>query len=133
MPDMNYRRAYFGLITGQVLEISLYVGLGLVLVLTLLMDRPFCRYVCGFGALFGLLSMARVFTVKRDAGKCANCSQCDDACAMGIKVSKQENVRSPHCINCLKCTSSCPVPEALTFGPALPRLKDFIPEKRKTA
>ncbi len=131
--NINYRRAYFSLITGQVLEMSLYIGLGLVLVLSLLMDRPFCRYICGFGALYGLLSMARVLTVKRDTGKCANCQRCDAACAMGIKVSTKKNVRSPHCISCLKCTSSCPVPKALTFGPALPRLKDFIPEKKKTA
>ncbi len=133
LPDMNFRRAYFSLITGQVLEISLYIGLGIFLILSLVTERPFCRYICGFGALFGLLSMARVFTVRRNADKCANCLKCDKACVMGIKVSKQKNIRSPHCINCLNCTSSCPVPAALTFGPALPRLKDFLPEKRKTA
>lgn len=118
------RNAFSGFFSGQIAETAVYVTMGVFFLVSLFVDRPFCRYFCGFGAKYGLMSVMRVFAVKRDGNACAGCGKCDKACIMGIPVSSANAVRHPHCINCFKCVSSCPVPEALTAGFAPPRLSD---------
>lgn len=99
--------------------------LGLVLLLSLFVERPFCKYACPYGALLGVTNLFRVFGIRRNATTCINCSLCDKTCPMNIPVSTSGLVRDHQCISCMKCTSeqACPVPNTvqLRFGTFTPK------------
>lgn len=92
--------------------------LGLVLLGSLFVQRPFCKYACPYGALLGLTNLFRVFGIKRNAKSCIGCKACDKACPMNINVSGTDTVRNHQCISCLECTSeaACPVKETVEMG-----------------
>lgn len=104
---------YFTLFNFWTSEVSLagIIILTLTLVLSLFVERPFCKYACPFGAFQGLYNLIRIFPIKRNAATCINCKACDRACPMNIEVSKAQSVRDHQCISCLECTSevACPV------------------------
>lgn len=78
-----------------------------------------CRFLCPYGALLGLLAFFSPLRVNRDPDNCINCRKCDRQCPGGIKVSKKMTVRSPECIGCLECVAVCPKENCLTIqGPA---------------
>lgn len=87
------------------------VILAVILLASLLVERPFCKYACPYGAVLGLTNLFRVFGIRRSAPTCINCKACDRSCPMNIQVSTAGNVRDHQCISCLKCTSeaTCPV------------------------
>lgn len=91
--------------------------LGLTLGLSLLVERPWCKYACPYGAILGLTNKISVFKIKRTASTCINCHACDQSCPMNIEVSKKEVVKDAQCIRCYACTSeiSCPVPNTVTM------------------
>ena len=98
-----------------VISASLFVMVSF-LIISLVFERPFCNYLCIDGTKFGITSLTRVFTVKRNEKTCINCQKCDKVCPMNISVSKNNNIRNPQCINCFECLSSCPVEKTLSYG-----------------
>ncbi|MEG0323209.1 MAG: 4Fe-4S binding protein [Raoultibacter sp.] len=98
------------------------VFLAIVVVASLFIERPFCKYVCPFGAMLGLVSLVSIFRPRRNAATCIGCKKCDHACPMNITVSETTAVRDHQCISCYRCTSDdvCPVPNTVTL--ATPRL-----------
>lgn len=101
-------------------ELSL-IGLGilvLTLVLSLFVERPWCKYVCPYGALLGITNLFRIFKIKRNSTSCTSCELCDNACPMNIKVSNSVSVRNHQCISCLVCTSeeACPIDNTVEFS-----------------
>ena len=125
------RIAFSGFFAGKTGTTVAYAALGAVLLLSLVMDRPFCRYLCLNGALHGLMTMLRIFTIKRDGGTCVGCGKCDRACPMGVEVSIANTIRDPHCINCFSCVSSCSAKGSLAVGFALPSKEDVRCLKKK--
>lgn len=111
-------QSFMGLIAGNTAYVTAaaWTLLGFFLVSSLLMDRPFCRYFCTEGARYGLLSMARIFSIRRRKSKCINCAVCDKKCPTQVKISTKSHVRNPQCVNCMECISSCPVDGALSYG-----------------
>lgn len=109
--------ALFNFWTGEV-AVSGFIVLGLVLVLSLFTERPFCKYACPYGAFLGLTNLLRIFPIRREESTCINCSACDRACPMNIEVSKAEAVRDHQCISCLACTSeeACPIKHTVYSG-----------------
>jgi polyferredoxin len=111
-------RSFSGLIAGHTAYVawSAWALMAAFLALSLIMDRPFCRYFCLEGAQYGLLSIARFLSVKRNAQACVSCGECDRACPMGVRVSAYSHVRSPACVNCLECLSACPKQGCLSYS-----------------
>lgn len=128
---LEARRTFISATMGEVAETAAYAVLGVLLALSLFVDRPYCRFLCGFGAVAGLASMARLFGIKRDGGKCTGCGRCDTACMMGVEVSRAHNVRDPNCINCGKCLAACRVDGALRTGLTIPCKADAAALKDK--
>jgi len=103
--------ALFNFWTGEV-AVTAFIALGAVILLSLIIERPFCKYACPYGAILGLFNLFRIFGIRRNPVTCIDCKACDRACPMNITVSTAGRVRHHQCISCLKCTSeqACPVP-----------------------
>lgn len=81
---------------------------------TLLWRNAWCRWLCPYGALLGLLSLACPTRVERNEESCTHCRRCSRACPSGIAVHEKTRVRTPECLGCARCVDACP--EAKTLG-----------------
>lgn len=93
------------------------VILGVSLVGSLVYERFFCKYLCPMGAFLGLAGKLSFFKVRRNAETCIDCTACDKACPVNIKVSEADVVTSAECISCNECVNSCPVKDTLVVAP----------------
>jgi polyferredoxin len=84
-----------------------------LLLLSLFLRNPFCRFLCPYGALLGVLSRFSPAKVERRESACISCGGCNKACPSHLDVMHKGRVNSEECIGCLRCVSSCPKPEAL--------------------
>jgi len=114
--DYDPYYALFNFWTGEV-AISSLIILGVVILASLFVDRPFCKYACPYGAVLGVFNLFRVFKIKRNISTCIDCGACDRTCPMNIDVSKSGVVRDHQCISCLKCTSedACPLEDTVVM------------------
>ena len=100
-----------------------FLAKGRLILLSLFVKHFWCRYLCPYGALLGLLSLLSPWKVTRDKDLCINCKRCDKVCANQIKVSEGKTIHSPECYGCLDCIAACPQKGALelkTFGKLKP-------------
>lgn len=77
-----------------------------IVLLSILVYRPFCRYLCPLGAIYGLFNPVALYRYKIDAEKCTKCGSCQRACKIDIKTYEKPN--SMDCIRCGACKSACP-------------------------
>lgn len=74
--------------------------------LSVVIYRPFCRYLCPLGAIYGLFHPIAFLRIRVDAQKCTACGACTRACKMGVDVRQAPN--SMECIRCGECVRACP-------------------------
>lgn len=77
-----------------------------IVFLSILVYRPFCRYLCPLGAIYGLFNPVSLYRYRIDETKCTSCGACRKACKIDIKTFKNPN--SIECIRCGDCIKSCP-------------------------
>jgi NosR/NirI family transcriptional regulator, nitrous oxide reductase regulator len=56
---------------------------GCLLLVGVFIGRPYCRYLCPYGAILGLLSKASKWHAKIPPADCIQCRLCEDACPYG--------------------------------------------------
>ena len=78
-----------------------------LLLLSLPVRNPFCRFLCPYGALVGLVSLLSPVKVTREGKTCVACGVCTQVCPSYIPVMAKERVSSPECIGCWRCVSHC--------------------------
>ena len=96
-------------------SLTFYVLLSLS-ALSLVFKNFWCRYLCPYGALLGLLSAFSPFKINRNEDKCTHCGKCTKNCPSLLPVDKKEIIRSPECTGCLTCVSGCPAKGALDMS-----------------
>ncbi len=80
--------------------------LAFVIILSIILFRPFCRYICPLGAIYGLFNKISFSKFKVDENKCVKCGACQKECKLDIAVWKDPN--SIDCIKCGACKAACP-------------------------
>jgi len=91
-------------------------SIGLIVVLSILFKGFWCRYLCPYGALTGLLASVGPILIRREKDKCLGCQKCHEACPMSIQVANKNTIRVPECIGCLECISACPEQNCLNVS-----------------
>jgi polyferredoxin len=95
--------------------LTLWVLIALV-VLSFLYKNFWCRYLCPYGALLGLVSRLSPFKIRRNEEKCVHCHACTVHCPTLIDVESNKVVKSEECFGCLTCVSRCPAEGALDLS-----------------
>lgn len=90
-----------------------FVILVLILVLSVIIYRPFCKYLCPLGGVYSLFNGISVFRLRFDENKCVSCKKCSKVCKMNVDPTK--NPDHTECIRCGLCVEACPT-NALTSG-----------------
>ena len=115
--------SFGGLVSGNVrIMLAAITTVGFIILLgiaagSFFIERFFCRYLCPLGAVFSAVSARRLFRVRKDEKTCILCGKCSKDCSMGIDVMNGSDVRTGECIDCMKCTSACPM-KCVSTNPA---------------
>ena len=127
--SVNQIQAFLGGPYGVVADVKLLnffrtltlTGIGVLAFLavaSLFVQNFWCRYLCPYGSLLGLLALASPLKIKRDAALCIDCGKCARACPSALKVDQLVTVSSAECTGCLSCVASCPVDNTLYMSVA---------------
>lgn len=81
--------------------------------LSILIYRPFCKYICPLGAIYSVFNPISVFRYRVDGHKCTRCGACAKVC--GMQIDPTDNANHPECIRCGRCKKACPT-GAITSG-----------------
>ena len=88
--------------SGTLVAILMTVAFG---ILSVFVYRPFCSYLCPYGALMSLVSKFRLIRIKREE-TCVDCKLCVKKCPVG--AMKEPGLGSGECIMCGDCCEVCP-------------------------
>jgi len=92
------------------------IVIGLLMLGSMLVQNLWCRYLCPYGALMGLVSFFSPVKIRRDADACIDCAKCARACPSGLAVDKLAQIRSVECTACMECVAVCPAENALQLS-----------------
>ena len=82
------------------------VLLVVIVLLSVVIYRPFCKYICPLGAVYSVFNPIAVFRYRVDKEACTHCGACAKACKMQVDPSETSN--HPECIRCGSCKKVCP-------------------------
>ena len=94
------------------------VALGTILVLialSVVIKNFWCRFLCPYGALLGVVSLLSPLKITRIKSTCIDCEKCTKACPSNIKVHEVTRVWSDECMSCMACVEVCPVKNTLNM------------------
>jgi len=92
----------------------LSIGLSIALaILSLIIYRPFCRYLCPLGAFLALISRLSFFKIRFNSN-CVDCLLCQKVCKSGAITGKPPRIDSSECILCGECLEKCPKKAIIT-------------------
>ena len=82
------------------------VILAVTVLLSVIIYRPFCKYICPLGAIYSFFNKISLFKINLDKEKCVSCNACVQKCRMNVNPSLAPD--SAECIRCRECISVCP-------------------------
>jgi len=100
-PFKIYKPAAIGIAGG--------VFLGLLLLTSLFVYRPWCQFFCPFGLVGWLVEKISLFRIIVDHQTCIGCRSCEKACpstVMGAILKRDRTI--PDCFACGTCIEVCP-------------------------
>lgn len=100
--------------------ISSIVFISVILLLSIFVERLWCKYLCPFGALMVLfIKISDFFNLKRvlvyrNLETCIDCYKCNNNCPMNVNLLSDEYIKDPECLNCNRCNQVCPKKGTIT-------------------
>ncbi|NOX38478.1 MAG: 4Fe-4S binding protein [Calditrichaeota bacterium] len=88
----------------------------ILVLLSILTPHFWCRFLCPYGALLGVISWLSPFKIHRNTATCVDCGKCSRVCPANIQVQRHRVVLSDECHTCLQCVDACPVKDALSVS-----------------
>jgi ferredoxin-type protein NapH len=83
-----------------------------MLLVSAVVYRPFCRFVCPFGALAAFAAMPAIFKIRHTEA-CIGCGKCERACP--TDEAKPTDLKA-ECYLCGRCIETCPTKGSLRYG-----------------
>lgn len=80
--------------------------LAVTIILSIMIYRPFCKYICPLGAIYSVFNPISVFKYRIEEEKCIHCGACARTCKM--QVNPVQHANHPECIRCGQCKKICP-------------------------
>jgi len=100
-------------------SLGLYGGifLGMLLVASLFIYRPWCHLFCPFGLTGWLVEKISLVKIKVNFETCIACQKCADACPSTVMAAilKRDKKTIPDCFACYACREECPT-GSITFS-----------------
>jgi len=124
VPDLTgFVSSPYGLVADvKMLNFFRHVGtaeaivLGALLVGSVFVKNLWCRYLCPYGALVGIVARVSPTRIRREAYACIDCAKCATACPSLLPVDRLVTVTSAECTGCLDCVAVCPAEGALRLS-----------------
>lgn len=76
----------------------------IILIGSIVIYRPFCKYICPLGAIYGFFNRIALYRYRINSD-CQRCGQCQKNCLNDIPVYDHPN--HSECIRCGKCRTNC--------------------------
>lgn len=77
-----------------------------IVISSLIIFRPFCKYLCPLGAFYALFNRFALVRLYCDTSKCISCGKCSSVCKMCVDPTLTPD--SGECIRCGDCVKACP-------------------------
>ena len=86
--------------------LTLWKGIlaGLMILTAAVIFRPFCRFICPLGAIYGFFNKYALTGIHVDQSRCIACGRCAAVCKSDISIAGDKE-----CISCGDCVRNCPV------------------------
>ena len=68
--------------------------------------RPFCKFICPLGAVYALLNRFSLCQMHIDQSRCIGCGACEKVCNMQVRLMQDKD--AGECIRCGACQNACP-------------------------
>lgn len=107
-PFKIFKPSVIGIVTG--------IFIGITLIASLFVYRPWCHFFCPFGLAGWLVEQVSIFKIRVDRALCINCNKCVVACPSNAmeRILDDKKIRMD-CFSCSSCIESCPV-KAISFS-----------------
>jgi len=99
------------------LGVSGAIFVGIVLVMSLFLYRPWCHFFCPFGLAGWLVEKISLVKISVDYDSCIACQKCEQACPSTVMgaILKQDKKTIPDCFSCYVCRDVCPT-QSISFS-----------------
>ncbi len=75
-------------------------------ILSIIIYRPFCKYICPLGAIYSFFNKVSFYKYRVNFDKCISCGKCARVCQMNVNPVADAN--HLECIRCGNCKTACP-------------------------
>ncbi len=101
-PFKVYKPAYLGFVGG--------IFVGILLITSLFIYRPWCHFVCPFGLVGWLVEKVSRVRISVDYDTCISCQKCASACPSTVMgaILRRDRKTIPDCFACYTCREVCP-------------------------
>jgi len=103
------------------------IVLMILVTLSVVVKNVWCRYLCPYGAMMGLVALVSPTRIRRNPDACIDCAKCTKACPAGLPVDTALSIQSAECTACMSCVAVCPAAGALDLKIGLKRRRAVVP------